>query len=347
MLAAGIEPFVTLYHWDLPQALQELGGWGERDVCGWFADYAAAMVHRLGDRVRSWATLNEPWVVANHGYLTGEHAPGLQDQRLSLQVAHHLLVAHGLATQAIRAIAPHVDVGIVINTWVMECAEGSEANLPLTEIAWQLNEGWFLDPLLRAQYPAMGWRTVQDKAPVVLPRDMALIAQRLDFLGINYYSRSVIQDGAVLQKVPGSDYTEMGWEVHAPALYRFLARLNRDYPIPPLYVTENGAAFEDALTRDGQIHDPRRIAYLHDHIEQVRLAIADGVDIRGYFVWALLDNFEWTHGTSRRFGLVYVDYETQQRIVKDSGKWYAQVIARNGVVPSGGETVGDSPHTSE
>jgi len=346
LLAAGIEPFVTLYHWDLPQALQELGGWSQRDVCGWFADYASVMLRRLGDRVRRWATFNEPWVVANHGYLTGEHAPGLTDQKLSWQVAHHLLVAHGMATQAMRAISARAEVGIVLNTWVMECAEGSEASLPLAEFAWQLNEGWFLDPLLRGHYPVMAWQTLADNAPTVLPGDMALISQRLDFLGVNYYSRSVIANGTVMQTVPGADYTEMGWEIHAPALCRLLVRLDRDYPIPPLYITENGAAFSDLVSADERIHDARRIAYLRDHLEQVGRAIAVAVDVRGYFAWSLLDNFEWAHGTSRRFGLVHVDFDTLHRIVKDSGRWYAQTIARNGIPAAGGRPDVPNSHTS-
>lgn len=331
LLAAGIQPFVTLYHWDLPQALQDRGGWGVRDTCGYFADYADRLARRLGDRVRYWATFNEPWVTAFVGHYYGWHAPGLQDEALALQVAHHLLVAHGLATQALRAADARLQVGIVLNTRVVEPATDLEQDRVLVEQYWQRNEGWFLDPLLRAQYPPAAWEDYGDRAPAVQPGDMPLIAQPLDWLGVNYYSRGVAQEGQILDPVPGSEYTDMGWEVHAPALRRLLVRLKRDYPIPPLYITENGAAFPDQVSPDGRVHDPRRIAYLRDHIIQARLALDDGVDMRGYFVWSLLDNFEWAHGYSKRFGLVYVDYATQERIVKDSGEWYAQVIACHGV----------------
>ena len=331
LLAAGIQPFLTLYHWDLPQALQDRGGWGARDTCGYFADYADRLARRLGDRVRHWATFNEPWVVAFVGHQYGWHAPGLQDEALTLQVAHHLLVAHGLATQALRAADARLQVGIVLNTRPVEPATDLEQDRALADQYWQRNEGWFLDPLLRAEYPPAAWEDYGDRRPAVQPGDMSLIAQPLDWLGVNYYSRGVAQEGQLLDPVPGSDYTDMGWEIHAPALRRLLVRLKRDYPVPPLYITENGAAFPDQVSPDGRVHDPRRIAYLRDHLIQARLAIADGVDLRGYFVWSLLDNFEWAHGYAKRFGLIYVDYATQQRIVKDSGEWYARVIAHNGV----------------
>jgi beta-glucosidase len=331
LLEANIQPFPTLYHWDLPQALHERGSWGSRDLCGYFADYAALVARRLGDRVRRWATFNEPWVVAFIGYGKGEHAPGLRDDRLALQVAHHLLVAHGLAAQAMRAIQPQVEVGIVLNMTPPEAADNSPKGRAVAEWAWQQNEGWFLSPLLQAHYPPAAWEARAHIAPAVRPGDLALMAQRLDFLGVNYYSRHVVKGGAFVSQVPGSEYTEKGWEVHAPALRRLLLRLKRDYPIPPLYITENGAAFRDEVGVDGRVHDPRRLHYLREHLIQARLAIDDGVDLRGYFAWSLLDNFEWADGYSQRFGLVYVDHATQQRIVKDSGQWYAQVIERNGV----------------
>ncbi len=329
LLEANIEPFVTLYHWDLPQALQDLGGWPQRELCGYFADYAALMVKRLGDRVRCWTTFNEPWVAAFVGYRDGRHAPGICDETLALQAAHHLLVAHGLAAQAIRSIEPQAQVGIVLDMWPVEAA--AEPDRAIAELAWQKGAGWFLGPLLRGCYPVEAWQAYGAIAPQAHPGDLALIVQRLDFLGVNFYSRGLVQDGQYVRPVPGSEYTEMGWEVHAPAFRRLLLRLKRDYRVPPLYITENGAAFPDELGPDGQVHDARRVAYLRDHFTQVRLAMDDGVDMRGYFVWSLLDNFEWAHGYSKRFGLVYVDYATRQRIVKDSAKWYAQVIARNGV----------------
>jgi beta-glucosidase len=331
LLAAGIEPFLTLYHWDLPQALQEQGGWGERATAYLFADYAALLARRLGDRVRFWATFNEPSVVAYNGYRTGDHAPGLQDERLARQVAHHLLVAHGLATQALRSINPQFQVGIVLNLWPYDPASPSPEDAAAAELAWQINETWFIDPLLRASYPPVGWPAAGEHIPQVQPGDLAIIAQHLDYLGVNYYSRHVVGAQGLVSPVPGSEYSEMDWEVCAPALFRLLTRLQGDYHLPPLYITENGAAFPDMLSADGSFHDARRLEYLREHFIQTQLAIQAGVDVRGYFVWSLIDNFEWAHGVSKRFGLIHVDYETQKRTVKDSGHWYAQVIASNQV----------------
>jgi beta-glucosidase len=326
LLAAGIAPFVTLYHWDLPQTLHEQGSWPDRDTCYAFADYAALMACRLGDRVQHWATFNEPGVVAYDGYATGVHAPGWRDEAIALQVIHHLLVAHGLAAQAIRGINPRLQVGIVLNLWPPEPVSDAPEDVTAAERAWQTSQTWFLDPLFRACYPVAAWQSLGVNAPEIQPGDLATIAQRLDFLGINYYSRNLVDAKGSISPVPGSEYTEMGWEVHPPALYRLLTRLKRDYRLPPLYITENGAAFVDQVGADGRVHDPRRLNYLKEHLIQAWLAIQDGVDLRGYFAWSLLDNFEWSHGYSKRFGVIYVDYATQQRIIKDSGEWYAQVI---------------------
>jgi beta-glucosidase len=331
LLAANIQPFATLYHWDLPHALQERGGWGNRDTCGHLADYAALMARRLGDRVRHWATVNEPQVIAFLGHRSGEHAPGLEDDGLALQVAHHILVAHGMAVHAIRGVNPQLKVGIVIDAWSVDALTDSEQDRALAETIWQNSAGWFLGPLFHGRYPARALQMYGDRAPDIRAGDMASISQRLDFLGLNTYSRIAVQEGQVVKPVPGSEYTEMDWEIHAPALRRLLGRVTRDYVPPPVYITENGAAFPDEVSPDGCIHDPRRIAYLRDHFAQARLAMDDGVDLRGYFVWSLLDNFEWSNGYSKRFGLIHVDYATLQRSIKDSGKWYAQVIAQSGV----------------
>ena len=309
LLAANIQPYVTLYHWDLPQALE--GGWVNRDTAGYFADYAALVVRRLGDRVRTWTTLNEPWVSAFIGYREGQHAPGLQDEKLALQAAHHLLVAHGLAAQAMRAISAQLNVGIVLDMFPVEAGTDSAQDQVIADSAWQHRTGWFIDPLLRASYPSDAWRTLGNNAPAVSPDDFALIAQPLDFLGVNYYSRELIQKGVSIKLVPGSEYTEMGWEVHAPALGRLLLRLKRDYALPPIYITENGAAFRDEISTDGRIHDPRRLNYVREHLRELHQAIEAGVDMRGYFLWSLFDNFEWSFGFSKRFGIVYVDYATR------------------------------------
>ncbi len=331
LLAAKIDPFVTLYHWDLPQWMQDAGGWPLRDVAGYFADYATLMARRLGDRVRRWTTFNEPWLSAFMGYKSGFHAPGLVDEKLGLDAVHHLLLAHGLATQAIRSVGPELEVGIVLDMWPIEPGTPTERDRIAAELAWQRGGKWMLSPLLRAQYPMYAWLAYGKVVPVIQPDDMAQIAQRLDFLGINNYSRSIMVDGRVVWPGPDAEYTEMGWEVHPPALFRLLVGLKRDYPMPPIYITENGAAFADRVDPDGQIHDTRRIAFLRNHLREVLRAIEAGVDIRGYFVWSLLDNFEWTYGYAKRFGIVRVDRSTQQRKLKDSAKWYAEVIRRNGL----------------
>lgn len=334
LLAANIQPFVTLYHWDLPQQLQDRGGWLARDTAYAFADYAETLVKHLSDRVQFWATLNEPWCVAFLGHSSGVHAPGLCDktQRAALQAAHHTLVAHGLGVQAMRTVNAHIQVGIVLNLWSIETQDDTPADRTLVEREWQRQLGWFLDPLLHAEYPLLAWQEREAQAPEMQPNDLKLAAQRLDFLGVNNYDRALLAgEGRRIQPVPGAEHTTMGWEVHAPALRRLLNKLHQRYPLPPIYITENGAAFADSIAADGKVHDPRRVAYLHDYVTQVGLAIQDGVDVRGYLVWSLMDNFEWARGYSQRFGLAYVDYAKQQRIIKDSGRWYAQVIATNGI----------------
>jgi beta-glucosidase len=343
LLAAGVQPFVTLYHWDLPQALQDRGGWGVRETGQAFADYAALMVARLGDRVRAWATLNEPQVIAFVGHRDGRHAPGYRDERLAVQVSHSLLVAHGLAVQAMRAAQPGVDVGIVLDLWPIDVhAETAESRAAARQV-WQSAYAWFLDPLFRGQYPLEAWEAYGENAPAVAADDLRLITQPIDFLGVNSYSRVLIDGtGRRVRRVPDAEYTDLGWEVHAPALRRLLNRLNNEYRLPPITITENGAAFKDDVGQDGYVQDPRRVSYLYEHIRQIRHAIDDGVDVRGYFVWSLLDNFEWGFGYSKRFGLIYVDYATQRRVLKDSALWYQDVIARNGLARAGEDGVDEN-----
>ncbi|HEY4689492.1 MAG TPA: GH1 family beta-glucosidase [Anaerolineae bacterium] len=329
LLAAGIQPYVTLYHWDLPQALQDRGGWGQRDTCRAFADYAALMVKHFGDRVRYWITHNEPHVVTLLGHQEGRHAPGLQDEKLALQVAHHLLVSHGLAMQAMRAANSQIQVGIALDIWPAEPAEDTPASREFAQRFWRGGPCWYLEPLFHGQYPAEVWAERAAIVPTVQPEDMSLITQPIDFLGINTYSRLVVDGaGRTVRPVPGAEHTEMGWEVHPPAIQRALNRIGQDYHVP-IYITENGAAFKDEVASDGHVHDPRRLNYLREYLRHIRYAIDDGADVRGYFAWSLLDNFEWGYGYSKRFGLVYVDFATQKRIVKDSGEWYRQIIARN------------------
>lgn len=339
LCAANIEPFLTLYHWDLPQALQDAspepgrreGGWENRNTCHAFADYAVLMVKRLGDRVKYWTTFNEPSVVAFDGNLAGEHAPGLKDPRIAYQVAHNLMVAHGLATQAIRAANSKVDVGIVLNLWMADPVSEDPADATAADTAWERSETLFLDPIFKGHYPTAAYDLVGENMPKIHDGDMALIAQELDYVGINFYSRNLYSAQGPIDHVEGSEYTEMGWEVCAPALRRLLVKIHNEYHLPPIYITENGAAFPDVVSPDGKIHDPRRLDYLKQHFIQTRLAMQDGVDVRGYMVWSLMDNFEWGHGFTKRFGIVRVDYETQKRTIKDSGEWYAEVIRTNQV----------------
>ncbi|MBN1452146.1 MAG: beta-glucosidase [Anaerolineales bacterium] len=331
LCAANIEPFLTLYHWDLPYSLHEKGGWANRNTAYAFADYAALMVKRLGDRVTCWTTFNEPSVVMFDGYLVGEHAPGIQDPKTAYQVGHNLLLAHGLAVQAMRGIASHLEYGIVLNQWGQEPASDDPADIAAAQAAWDIREPLFLDAIFKGHYPPQIYDLVGDNMPAVKDGDMAIIAQKLDYLGLNYYSRNLFNAEGQIDPVPGSEYTEMGWEVCAPALRRLLNKINNKYDLPPIYITENGAAFKDEVTPDGKVHDERRLDYLRQHFIQTRLAMQDGVDVRGYFVWSLLDNFEWAHGYTKRFGLIRVDYETQERIVKDSGEWYSHLIASNAV----------------
>lgn len=332
LCAANIEPFITLHHWDYPQALYEEGGWLDRDNLGYFADYAAIVSKRLGDRISKWTTFNEPAVIAWDGYIGGEHAPGEKDPLKGKQVAHNLMVAHGMAVQAIRGVDPKLEVGIVLSQWGLDPATEDPADIAAAEHAWNEGDTTFLHPIFTGHYHPETIDAVKGALPEIKSGDMALIAQKLDFLGINSYSRGVISatEGRI-DNIPGSEYTDMGWEVCAPAFRRMLNKINRDYRLPPIYITENGAAFQDEVTPDGEIHDERRLDYLRQHFIQVRLAMQDGVDIRGYFVWSLLDNFEWGHGYTKRFGIIRVDYETQDRTIKDSGEWYSKVIASNSV----------------
>lgn len=332
LLERDIQPFVTLYHWDLPQALQDAGGWPERALVDRFADYAAVVVRRLGDRVCHWMTFNEPWVFAFDGYFAGRHAPGLTDLGAALQAAHHALAAHGRATDAIRSssrLEPHV--GIALNISHVEPASDRQADVDAARRYDGYLNRWFLDPLFFGSYPDDTVESWGSQAPRVQPGDLANLPQKLDFLGINSYFRFVIGDGqeaplGVQTHHPAGQYTEMGWEVYPESLYQLLTRVQRDYDPRGIYITENGAAFHDVRGPDGQIDDPERLEYLRDNLFAARRALHAGVRLRGYFVWSLLDNYEWTRGYSKRFGIVAVDYDTQERLVKASGDWYRRMI---------------------
>jgi beta-glucosidase len=339
LLEASIEPFVTLYHWDLPQALQDQGGWPARLTAEAFVEYADLVTRRLGDRVEHWMTLNEPFVSAFVGYLEGRHAPGHSDLGEALAAAHHLLLAHGWAVPVVRCNVPGAQVGIALNLGGQVPASSSVAD---RAAAWQRDgvvNRWFLDPISGRGYPADIVAHYGQPMDFVLPGDVEAIAVPLDLLGANYYTRTIVRstevaeaDNAPQTTLANLNRTGMGWEVYPEGLYDLLGRLHFDYRFPALYVTENGAAYLDQIGPDGSVHDLDRIAYLEEHFQAAARAIATGVPLRGYFVWSLLDNFEWGHGYSKRFGLVYVDYPTQRRVLKSSAHWYSRVIAANDVV---------------
>jgi beta-glucosidase len=337
LLARGIQPFVTLYHWDLPQALQDRGGWANRDIVHYFADFAHLVGGRLADRVTHWITHNEPQVTAFSGHLHGQHAPGVHDPVVAFQVVHHLLLSHGYAVEALRDAVSHSQVGVTLNLSPVHPASDAEEDHDAARRVDGMNNRLFLDPVLLGCYPDDTIALLGPLFPPLQPNDLERIAVPLDFLGVNYYTRAVVRhdpSSPILQASPvrpeGSEYSEM-WEIYPTGIYDLLTRLRANYPLANLYITENGIPVPDVPDRDGRVHDPRRIRYLRDHLAQVHGAIAAGVPVRGYFTWSLMDNFEWAHGYKMRFGLVYVDYQTQERIVKDSGRWYTQVIRENGV----------------
>ncbi|WP_034388765.1 GH1 family beta-glucosidase [Deinococcus sp. YIM 77859] len=325
MLERGLKPYATLYHWDLPQALQDVGGWVNRDTAFRFAEYARIVAERLGDRVASYATLNEPWCSSLLSYQLGEHAPGLRDRRLALAAAHGLLLGHGEAIAAMRDVVHSAQLGIVLNLQPAYPASERPEDITAARFADGTFNRWFLDPILRAEYPADIWEAYGEDVPEVQPADLARIAQPIDFMGVNYYSRSVNGAGGNVRP-PESSYTHMGWEVYPQGLTDLLVRLKEDYAnLPPLLITENGAAYPDEPLGK-RVQDPERVRYLQLHLEAVVQALRQGVDVRGYFAWSLMDNFEWAYGYSRRFGLVYVDYATQERILKDSARWYRDLL---------------------
>jgi beta-glucosidase len=321
LLAAGIQPFPTLYHWDLPQVLEDEGGWTVRRVAEDFIPYTEAVVGRLGDRVTHWTTHNEPWVVAWLGHSWGIHAPGRTSEQEAVDAAHHLLLSHGWATEVIRREVPNAKVGIVLNLEHVDPASESKADRAAAlEMDGRANR-WFLDPIFRAEYP--------DDVPFTPPvhaGDLEAIAARIDFLGVNNYFRFVVREGPEIVEPPGAQRTDMGWEIHPESLTKLLVRVAQDYAPPSIYITENGAAFADVRTHDGGVHDLERVDFLASHIEAVGDARAQGAPIDGYFVWSFLDNFEWAMGYSKRFGIVYVDYPTLERVPKDSFHWYRERI---------------------
>lgn len=338
LLAQEIQPWATLYHWDLPIEQYGRGGWCVRDTAHAFADYADVVARRLGDRVRGFMTLNEPWCAAILSHLLGVHAPGERNLEAALAAVHHLNLAHGLGTQAVRAAAPGVPVGIVLNAKSIYPATGSAEDAAAAERYDAFHNGVFAEPIFAGRYPAAVMEALGPAMPAIADGDLAAIAQPLDFLGINYYFPDRVRadpslpfPAAAVVAPPNVPRTAMGWEIAADGFSHLLADMQRRFDLPPIYITENGAAFWDEMV-DGKVEDPDRIAYYGAHIAAVADRIDAGQDIRGYFAWSLMDNFEWAEGYKMRFGLVHVDYETQVRTVKKSGKWY-KALAEN--FPSG------------
>jgi beta-glucosidase len=361
--ARGILPVLTLYHWDLPQPLQDAGGWPQRDTASRFTEYAAIVAQALGETVGMWITLNEPWCSAWLGYGSGHHAPGIRDIGKAAAATHHLLLAHGEAVQAIRSAVPAAEVGISLNLTPMRHATNHEDDVAAARRMDGNANRLFLDPLLRGSYPPDMLEHYQGQTPgfaVIRDGDLETISRPLDFLGINYYTPRTVADEkraaeataaghcvhaaetdlissglrVVPVQRPGFRRTEMGWEIEPAALTELLARVRHEYPDIPILLTENGAACSDYVGQDGSVRDPERIRYLDGHLRAVLDAREAGSDIRGYFVWSLMDNFEWAYGYSKRFGLVWVDYPTRTRIPKDSFRWYAEVARANALLPA-------------
>ena len=350
LLEHDIEPWVTLYHWDLPQTLEDSGGWTNRDTAYRFADYTATVFDALGDRVPTWTTLNEPWCSALLGYNAGVHAPGRTEPRAAVAAVHHLLLAHGLGMEVLRAGGAE-QAGITLNLWPFEAAHPDHpAEVELARLLDGLQNRIFLDPILRGEYPAdvrahLGPFGIDDH---IVDGDLELIGAPIDVLGVNYYTTTQIEArppsaedaewetiswtigiDAVRNSSRGLPRTAMGWEVDPDGFSALLRRIRDEYPPTALVITENGSAWDDVVEADGRVDDPERVAYLESHLDAVLDAIADGVDVRGYLAWSLLDNFEWSLGYSKRFGIVHVDYDTQTRTRKSSAEVYAAIAAGN------------------
>ncbi|MFI1730149.1 GH1 family beta-glucosidase [Streptomyces acidicola] len=359
LLSHGIKPAVTLYHWDLPQELEDAGGWPERDTAYRFAEYAQLVGEALGDRVEHWMTLNEPWCTAFLGYASGVHAPGRTEPAASLKAAHHLNLAHGLGATALRSVMPaRNSIAVSLNSSTVRTVSQDPADLAAARKIDDLANGIFHGPMLHGAYPETLLKATEELTDwsYVVEGDLDLINQPLDALGLNYYTPALVSaadadargpradghgasaftpwpaaDDVMFHQPPGEP-TQMGWSIDPTGLHDLLMRYTQEAPGLPLYITENGAAYDDKPDPDGRVHDPERIAYLHGHLSAVRRAISDGADVRGYYQWSLMDNFEWSYGYEKRFGMVYVDYATLKRTPKSSARWYSEA-ARTGTLP--------------
>ncbi len=324
-----LQSYVTLYHWDLPQHLEDRGGWLNRETAYRFRDYADLMTRELGDRVTSYATLNEPWCSSFLGYGYGVHAPGLKSIRYARQAAHHLLLAHGMGMEVLRHNAPAAKSGIVLNMGPMTPQTDRYDDLISAKLAEAGGNHWFLEPLLRGEYPHIYNRFNPQEEPLVLEGDLATISAPMDFIGINYYTRNISrydkEHFLQIEPNPEAEHTDIGWEIYPEGLTELLVDLHRQYQLPPLMITENGAAGADQVQK-GEVDDDQRCRYFDAHLNAVHQAIEQGVNITGYFAWSLMDNFEWAEGYEKRFGLVHVNYETQERTLKESAKAFCRLM---------------------
>ena len=324
LLSANITPFATLYHWDLPQALEAKNGWVNRDTAHYFVDYTHAVVEKLGDRVASWATLNEPFVSASLGYRTGDHAPGRTSLNDSFAAAHHLLLAHGMAMPVIREHAPNSQAGIVLNFTPSFPYSDSEEDIKANEATDAFENRWYVEPIAGKGYPQRGVELLGWEQKEIQAGDLETIATPIDFLGVNYYTRQTRRAGSTPapQTLP---VTDMGWEIYPQGINELLTTLHQRHQFKQYFITENGAAMPDKADASDNVDDQDRIDYIHDHLQQVHLAMSDGVPVKGYFAWSLFDNFEWAFGYSKRFGIVRVNYDTLERTPKASARWFSQV----------------------
>ena len=338
LLAAGVQPKATLYHWDLPQGFQEMGGWPNRDLVAYFADYAAIVFEKLADRVEIWGTLNEPWVAAFLGYATGLHAPGIRDYTQAYQSAHHLLMAHGMAVQRYREGGYGGQIGLILNLNGFIPATDSEEDRAATQRVHDETHALFLDPVFKGRYPQAHFDFIGPHQPEIHPDDLRLIAQPIDYLGLNHYNTDWVafdpagglnQARLTPYSAPGWGRTEMDWGINPSGLKEEILYLKEHYGNPKLYITENGCAMPDAPDEEGFVADADRIRFLEAHLAALHEAMDDGADVHGYFVWSVFDNFEWERGYGPRFGLVRVDYETLKRTPKQSAHWYRDVVAAN------------------
>jgi beta-glucosidase len=330
LLEAGIDPWITLYHWDLPQTLHERGGWPNREIADWFADYAVTMAERLGDRVQHWMTMNEPWVCSYMGYRDGTMAPGIRDLRQALAAAYHFNLAHGRAYNAMKAVNSDLKIGITHATQQHRPLDDEPESLALAEFLWQENNGVFLEPVLAGSYP----QAIIDKYPDAVPdigrADLAEM-NNYDFIGLQYYTDNLIRNGELVgTKLPEFDYTEMGWAITPDGFYNNIMEYVRRYDPKELVITENGMALADKVDPDGRVRDVRRQDYFKAHLSAMHRAIQGGAPLTGYLAWSFMDNYEWTSGYRPRFGIVHNDYPTQTRTIKDSGYMFADIIRENG-----------------